>query len=169
MEKHFGSFKFSQDVYTFQHRPSIFHGLKNVNVATFGSNKSSNLLQILPQFSIWEDALTWRTQNWRKQPIPYHRAVSICWVPVYSHLPLLQDSFKADASTSASNGKTKVQKSYYSLHSGGDQWGSNTLWFDSKVISLSFLFIFCFCSVCIYPVFLLQMGSECQLFHWAFI
>lgn len=37
MEKHFGAFKFSQDVYVFLDHPSIFHGMKNVNVALFTS------------------------------------------------------------------------------------------------------------------------------------
>lgn len=65
MEKHFGALKFSQDVYVFLDHPSIFHGMKNVNVATFGSG---NLAVVANPFKIFSppDAFTWRIPDLAK-------------------------------------------------------------------------------------------------------
>lgn len=65
MEKHFGALKFSQDVYVFLDHPSIFHGMKNVNVATFCSG---NLAVAANPFKICSptDAFTWRIPDLAK-------------------------------------------------------------------------------------------------------
>jgi len=45
MEKDLGAFKFSQDVCVVLCHPSIFHGMKNGNVAALGSGSPSGVCE----------------------------------------------------------------------------------------------------------------------------